>query len=190
MNIIIFGPPLAGKGTQSKRILSDFGLIHLSTGDVLRSEKEMKTELGLQASEFSNKGLLAPDQLVSKVVDKFYDKNKNSRGILFDGYPRNVSQVKHLINTLKQEGEVIHQVLFLKVDQNELLKRAEERAQLEGREDDKDSGIVINRIKEFEKFTVPAIDYIKNLGVKTLEIDGDKSIDEVHQKIKSQLEKI
>lgn len=90
MNIIIFGPPLSGKGTQSKKIVNDFGLIHLSTGDALRAEKDKKTELGIKAAEYSSKGLLAPDSLVAQVVESFYHTNKSEKGILFDGYPRNI----------------------------------------------------------------------------------------------------
>ncbi|WP_452597787.1 adenylate kinase family protein [Pontimicrobium sp. MEBiC01747] len=187
MNVIIFGPPLAGKGTQSKRIIKDFGLTHLSTGDVLRAEKEAKTELGIKASEYSSKGLLAPDDLVAKIVEKFYHNHKLDKGILFDGYPRNIEQAKHLINVIEKDGGVLDKIVFLKVPKEELLKRAIIRAKEENRKDDKDSNIVMTRINEFENSTIPAVNYIKNKGIKTIELDGNKSIDEIYQIIKREL---
>lgn len=187
MNVIIFGPPLAGKGTQSKRIIKDFGLTHLSTGDVLRAEKEAKTELGIKASEYSSKGLLAPDDLVAKIVEKFYHNHKLDKGILFDGYPRNTEQAKHLLNVIKEDGGVLDKIIVLKVVKDELLKRAVIRAKEENRKDDKDSNIVLTRINEFEDSTIPAVNYIKDTGVKTIEVDGNKSIDEIYKIIKKEL---
>lgn len=187
MNIIIFGPPLAGKGTQSKQIIKDFGLTHLSTGDVLRAEKEARTELGIKASEYSSKGLLAPDGLVAKVVEKFYHNHKLDKGILFDGYPRNEEQAKHLLSVITKDGGAIDKIIFLKVAKEELLKRAVKRAQEENRKDDKDSNIVMTRINEFENSTIPAVNYIKSKGVVIIEIDGNQSIDAIYQVIKREL---
>ena len=187
MNIIIFGPPLAGKGTQSKQIINDFGLTHLSTGDVLRAEKARKTELGVKAAEYSSKGLLAPDDLVAQIVESFYHAHKSEKGILFDGYPRNMEQTKHLLNVIENDGSRIDQIIFLQVPQEELLKRAEKRANEENRKDDKDSAIVLTRIDEFGNSTIPAIDYIKQSGIATLEIDGNQSIDTIYEVIKQEL---
>ena len=187
MNIIIFGPPLAGKGTQSKRIIEDFGLTHLSTGDALRVEKSQKTELGIKASEYSSKGLLAPDDLVAKIVEKFYHNNKSSKGILFDGYPRNIKQAQHLINVIDGDGSKIDKIIFLKVPKEELLKRAIKRAEEENRTDDKDSEIVKTRINEFANSTIPAIKFIKQTGIETIEIDGNQSIQNIYETIKSGL---
>lgn len=184
MNIIIFGPPLAGKGTQSKKIISEFGLTHLSTGDALRAEKERKTELGLKASEYSSKGILAPDELVAQIVEKFYHNNKSKNGILFDGYPRNVFQAKHILNVVEKDGGKIDKIIFLKVPKEELLKRAVIRAKEENRTDDKDSDIVLTRIDEFINSTIPAVNHIKDSGIKTLEIDGSQSIDTIFDSIK------
>ncbi len=187
MNIIIFGPPLAGKGTQSKQIIKDFRLTHLSTGDALRAEKEAKTELGLKASEYSSKGLLAPDDLVAKVVERFYHNHKLDKGILFDGYPRNIEQAKHLIDVIEKDGGVLDKIIFLKVPKDELLKRAVKRAKEENRKDDKDSDIVLTRINEFENSTIPAVNYIKGKEVKTIEIDGNQAIDIIYKIIKKEL---
>lgn len=188
MNIIIFGPPLAGKGTQSKRIINDFGLTHLSTGDALREEKALQSELGIKASEYSSKGLLAPDDLVAQIVEKFYHNNKSHKGILFDGYPRNIEQAKHLLNVIENDGSKIEKIIFLKVPEEELLKRAIKRVEEENRTDDRDSEIVKTRIHEFGNATIPAIDFIKEYGIKTIEINGNQSIDQIHETIKSELE--
>ncbi len=187
MNIIIFGPPLAGKGTQCKRIINDFGITHLSTGDALRAEKANGTELGKQASEYSSKGLLAPDELVAKVVENFYQNHKSDQGILFDGYPRNSYQANHLLNVLESEGAKIDLVIFLKVAKEELLKRAKKRAEEENRADDKDSSIVLRRINEFENSTIPAMNWMKEQEIRTLEIDGNQSIDQIYSMIKESI---
>lgn len=189
MNIIIFGPPLAGKGTQSKRILEAFELKHLSTGDALRAEKAKGSDLGLKAAEYSKKGQLAPDELVSKVVEKFYQDNRSESGILFDGYPRNTEQAKHLISVVQKANDKIDKVIYLKVDNAELLKRAKKRAIEENREDDKDSDIVINRIQEFSNSTIPAINWIAEMGIVTVEIDGNNDIETITNSIISSLKK-
>ncbi|MDG4945722.1 nucleoside monophosphate kinase [Weeksellaceae bacterium KMM 9713] len=188
MNIVIFGPPLAGKGTQCKRIINDFELTHLSTGDVLRDEQAQKTELGIKASEYSNKGLLAPDELVAQIVEKFYHSNKLNKGILFDGYPRNTEQAKHLINVIEKDKSKIDRIIYLKVPKEELLNRAIKRAKEENRTDDKDSKIVQTRINEFENLTIPAIKFMNNLGIETIEIDGSLPIEDIYKTIKSGLE--
>ncbi|MFL0078534.1 adenylate kinase family protein [Tenacibaculum maritimum] len=187
MNIIIFGPPLSGKGTQSKKIMQDFAIPHLSTGAILRIEKAKKTALGISAAGYSEKGLLVPDNIVSKIVESCYQDNKGQRGFLFDGYPRNIEQAKHLINVLQKEDALINLIIYLKVPKEVLLERALIRGREQNREDDKDSDIVIKRINEFSQFTIPAIGYIKETGVKVLEIDGTQSIEEIYAKINLEL---
>ncbi|GGG14696.1 adenylate kinase [Dokdonia pacifica] len=187
MNVIIFGPPLAGKGTQSKKIIQDFGLTHLSTGDVLRAEKAQKTELGIKAAEYSSKGLLVPDHLTAQIVERFYHNHKNEKGILFDGYPRNTIQAEHLLQVIAEGGETIDKVIFLKVPKEELLKRAIKRAEAENRADDKDSSIVLTRIDEFQNGTIPAIQHIRASGTTVVEIDGNQSIDAIYKTINTHL---
>ena len=184
MNVITFGPPLAGKGTQSKRIIQDFGLTHLSTGDALRAEKAEQTALGIKAAAYSSKGLLAPDNLVSQIVEKFYHTHN---GILFDGYPRNIAQAEHLLNVISKSGDSIDHVIFLKVAKEALLQRAVKRAEAENRADDKDSAIVLKRIDEFQDATIPAIQHIKASGIDLIEIDGNQSIDEIYNIIHNNL---
>ncbi|TPN86713.1 adenylate kinase family protein [Aquimarina algicola] len=187
MNIIIFGPPLAGKGTQSKQIIRDFDLIHLSTGDVLREEKARKTELGIKASKYSDKGLLAPDSLVAQIVENFYHGHKSEKGILFDGYPRNIEQAKHLLNVVKKDNASFDYIIFLKVSKQELLRRAVKRAEEENRKDDKNSDVVIKRINEFSSSTIPAIDYMNQSGINLIEIDGNQPIKDIYEVIYNKL---
>ncbi len=189
MNIIIFGPPLAGKGTQSKKTVAEFGLTHLSTGDVLRAEKQKKTELGIKASEYSSKGLLVPDYLVAKIVTQFYYDHKSDKGILFDGYPRNIEQAKHLLDVIKKNNDSINKVIFLNVPKDKLFNRAIKRAKEENRKDDSDNNIVLTRINEFENTTVPAINFIKDLGIKTITINGNQDINDIYNIIKDELRK-
>ena len=153
----------------------------------MRAEKEAKTELGLKASDYSSKGLLAPDNLVAKVVERFYHNHKLDKGILFDGYPRNIEQAKHLIEVIEKDGGILDKIVFLKVPKEELLKRAVIRAKEENRKDDKDSDIVLTRINEFENSTIPAVNYIKGKGVRTLEVEGNQSIDSIYEIIKKEL---
>ncbi|KAB1159284.1 adenylate kinase [Tenacibaculum aiptasiae] len=190
MNIIIFGPPLAGKGTQSKNIITNFGLTHLSTGDVLRAEKSQETDLGLKASEYSNKGLLVPDELVMKILEKVYTQSDNKKNFLFDGYPRNVIQAEHLINILEKDNNTIDFVIYLKVPKEVLLERAKIRAKEENRKDDADQNTVLTRIDEFITQTVPAIDYIKGKNIPTLDIDGNQSIEIISQTIYQNLKSL
>ena len=187
MNIIIFGPPLAGKGTQSKRIIEDYKLTHLSTGDALRAEQEEGTVLGMEAAEYSQKGLLAPDHLVDKIVERFYHNHKSGNGFLFDGYPRNTEQAKYLLNVLETDGNAIDRLILLKVPHEELLKRAQKRAMQENRKDDKDSDIVLTRINEFMRFTLPAVEHMKSTGIQLIEIDGTGPIDETYLTISNAL---
>lgn len=188
MNILIIGAPLSGKGTQSKKIIEEFGLTHLSTGDILREEKANGSDLGIQVAEFSEKGLLAPDELVSQVVEKFYHSNKKSgRGILYDGYPRSISQANHLIELLRNDSSSIDLVIYLKVPEEDLLKRAIIRAEAEGRVDDKDSDIVLNRIKQFRVSTFSVIEFVKNENILTLEVNGSLNVDEIYEVISSNI---
>jgi adenylate kinase len=190
MNILIIGAPLSGKGTQSKKIIEEFGITHLSTGDILREEKSKGTDLGIQVAEFSEKGLLAPDELVSLVVEKFYNENKLGKGLLYDGYPRSVSQANHLLSLLKEDGNSIDLVIYLKVPEEELMKRAIIRAEAEGRVDDSNSDIVLNRIKQFRVSTFSTIEYLKSEGILTFEINGSLTPDEIYKVISNNLKSI
>ena len=122
-NLILFGPPGSGKGTQSDKLVEKYGLIHLSTGNLLRQEIKDKTPLGLEAKSFIDKGQLVPDEVVIGMVDSYFDLHKEAKGFLFDGYPRTVAQAEALDKLLELKKTGIATVLFLNVDEEELIKR-------------------------------------------------------------------
>ena len=123
VNIILFGPPGSGKGTQSANLISKFGLIHLSTGDLLRSEIEAKTPLGLEAKKLMDQGILVPDEVVIGMISAKLDANKNANGFIFDGFPRTQAQAAALDNLLKEKGTSITGMLSLDVEYDELVRR-------------------------------------------------------------------
>jgi adenylate kinase len=122
-NLVLFGPPGSGKGTQSDKIVEEYGLVHLSTGNLLRQEIKDKTPLGLEAKAFIDKGQLVPDEVVIGMVDSYFDAHKDARGFLFDGFPRTIPQAKALDKLLELKKTAITQVLMLEVDEEELIKR-------------------------------------------------------------------
>src|SRR5688572_32189280 len=135
-NLILFGPPGSGKGTQSEKIVQQFGLVHLSTGDLLRREIAEKTPLGQEASRFMEKGQLVPDEVVIGMIDSCLDKNTDAKGFLFDGFPRTVAQAEALDKLLSFKKTSITKVLALEVSEEELIKRLLKRGETSGRSDD------------------------------------------------------
>ena len=181
MNIVIFGPPGAGKGTQSKFIGKKFNLYQLSTGDLLRNEIKNKTHLGTKISSIMNSGELVSDKIVSSLIDKFISNPKYINKIIFDGYPRNLIQAKNLENLLKKYEQKISIVLKLSVSLETVKKRISERKSLEKRTDD-DKDIAIKRYKTYENSTEPVIEYYKKLNLLKV-IDGESSIDQINKEI-------
>jgi adenylate kinase len=135
-NLILFGPPGSGKGTQSEKIVEKFGLIHLSTGNLLRQEITDKTPLGLQANSFMDKGQLVPDEVVIGMIASCLDNNPEAKGFLFDGFPRTVAQAQALDNLLALKKTSISKVIALDVLEEELVKRLLKRGETSGRSDD------------------------------------------------------
>src|SRR5690349_10037410 len=123
LNLILFGPPGCGKGTQSDKLVEKYGFVHISTGELLREEIAQKTPLGLEAKSFIDKGQLVPDEVVIGMVGSSFDKHKDAQGFLFDGFPRNVAQAKALDKLLELKKTEIAKVLILEVDEEELIKR-------------------------------------------------------------------
>ena len=188
LNIILFGPPGAGKGTQAKKIKDEFNLIHLSTGDMLRSEIKQGTDLGKLAKEKIDKGELVPDETVIQMIEKQLDENSQAEGFIFDGFPRTTAQAEALDNLLEKKSTSIKTLLTLDVDRQELIDRLQKRAELEGRSDDQDVETVKNRIKVYEENTAPVMEYYKQKG-KYTSISGMGSIDEIFERIKNELKK-
>ena len=159
LNIVLFGPPGAGKGTQSTKLMDKYQLVHLSTGDLLRSEKEAGTKLGVEAKKLMDQGLLVPDEFVIGMISAKLDKEKKAKGFIFDGFPRTVAQAAALDNLLQEKNSSITMMLALEVDDNELLKRLLLRGKDSGRTDDQDESVIQSRIVEYNKKTAPLKDF-------------------------------
>jgi len=181
MNIIIFGPPGAGKGTQSKFIANKYNLYQLSTGELLRNEIKNKTELGSQISSIINSGELVSDEIVSDLIEKFISNDIYKHKIIFDGYPRNLTQAKNLHNLLKKYKQKIDIVLKLSVSLETVKKRISERQNQEKRADDNEE-IAIKRYKTYEKSSEPVIDYYKQSNLLKV-VNGETGISEINSEI-------
>jgi len=164
LNIVLFGPPGAGKGTQSEYLIKQFKLVHLSTGDLLRAEKEAGTELGLLAQEIMGRGDLVSDDIVIAMVRNKIDANNKATGFIFDGFPRTKAQAEALDQMLNSKSEPITAMLSLEVPEEELVKRLLLRGATSGRADDKDESIIRRRIHNYEKDTAPLKDYYNAQG--------------------------
>ena len=181
MNIIFFGPPGAGKGTQSKFMVEKFNLFQLSTGEFLRKEIKDNTEIGKKISSIINAGLLVSDDIVSNLIEKVISNNKYNNKIIFDGYPRSLDQAKNLDNLLKKYKQKIDIVLKLSVSLETIKKRISERQTLEKRPDDNEE-IAIKRYEMYEKSTEPVIEYYKKMNLLKV-VNGESSIDQINKEI-------
>ena len=187
-NLIIFGPPGSGKGTQSDRLVEKYGLIHLSTGNLLREEISNKTALGVAAKNFIDQGQLVPDELVVAMVDSFFDKHKDANGFLFDGYPRTVAQAQALDKLLTLKKTDIAIVLALDVTEEELVKRLLNRGKTSGRSDDTDESVIRKRFSVYTSETSPVADYYKKVR-KYKAIHGEGSVDEINAALRQAIDK-
>ncbi len=181
MNLVIFGPPGAGKGTQSKFIAAKFKMFQLSTGEFLRNEITKGTLIGKKISSVINTGALVSDKIVSDLIEKIISDKIYQNRIIFDGYPRNIIQAKNLDNLLKKYDQKIDIVLKLTVSLETIKKRISERRTLEKRPDDNEA-VAIKRYETYEKSTEPVIEYYKKLNLLKV-IDGEKSIDQINKEI-------
>ena len=177
MNIVIFGPPGAGKGTQSNYIANKFKLHQLSTGDLLRKEIKDQTKLGNEISSIINSGNLVSDQIVSDLIEKYISNPIYKSRLIFDGYPRNLNQAKNLNSLLTKRDQKIDIVLKLSVSLETIKKRISERRTLEKRPDDNEK-VAIKRYETYEKSTEPVIEYYKKLNLLKV-VDGERSIDQI-----------
>ena len=187
-NLILFGPPGSGKGTQSDKLVAKYGLVHLSTGNLLREEIAAKTPLGLQAMKFMDKGQLVPDEVVIGMVDSHFDKHKDAKGFLFDGFPRTVAQANALDKLLEIKKTGISKVLILDVDEEELIKRLLHRGKTSGRSDDADENILRSRQEVYKKETLPVAAYYSKAH-KVMHVDGMGGINEIFERLCSEVEK-
>jgi adenylate kinase len=187
-NIILFGPPGSGKGTQSERLLAKYGLKHLSTGDLLRSEIDGQTPLGLAAKSFMERGQLVPDEVVIEMISSALDNNPQANGFLFDGFPRTTAQAEALDKLLTQKNTEIAIVLALQVSVEELTKRLLNRGLTSGRMDDINEEIISARIKEYERKTAAVAEYYSKYG-KVVYIKGEGSIDQIFDALCKEIDK-
>ena len=188
MNIVIFGPPGAGKGTQSKFIVSKYNLHQLSTGDLLRYEIKNNTPIGSQISSIMNNGELVSDEIVDNLIEKVVSNNLYKNRIIFDGYPRTLSQAQNLDNLLKKYDQKINIVLKLSVSLETVKKRISERQNRENRDDDNEE-TAIKRYKTYEKSSEPVINYYKQSNLLRV-INGEATISKINSEISGLIETI
>jgi adenylate kinase len=188
LNIVLFGPPGAGKGTQSAMLIEKYKLVHFSTGDILRGEIASGTKLGLEAKALMDQGLLVPDTVVIGMIENKIDQNADSKGFIFDGFPRTVAQARALDKLLGDRGTAITVMLALEVDDEELMKRLLSRGKMSGRTDDQDPTIIENRIKEYNNKTAPLKDYYREQN-KLRVVNGVGSIDDIFNTLCSAVER-
>jgi adenylate kinase len=187
-NIILFGPPGSGKGTQSEKLISKYGLKHLSTGDILRHEIASQTALGLEAKNFMDKGQLVPDDVVIGMISSALDNNPQAKGFLFDGFPRTEAQSEALDTLLKNKQTEIGVVLALQVSEEELVKRLVNRGLTSGRTDDNNEEVIRARIIEYHKKTSAVADYYRKFD-KVVSIPGEGSVDEIFESLCAEIDK-
>ena len=188
MNLVIFGPPGAGKGTQSKFIADKFNMFQLSTGEFLRKEIKEDTLIGKKISSVINTGALVSDKIVSDLIEKVISNSKYQNKIIFDGYPRNLIQAKNLDILLKNNNQKIDMVLKLSVSLDTIKQRISERKNLENRPDD-DEETAIKRYDTYEKNSKPVIDFYKHSGLLRV-VNGERSITEINSEISALIEAI
>ncbi|HEY8960498.1 adenylate kinase [Chitinophaga sp.] len=189
VNLILFGPPGSGKGTQSANIIQKYGLIHLSTGDLLRSEIGDKTPLGLEAKKFMDQGLLVPDEVVIGMISSKLDANPDARGFIFDGFPRTTAQAEALDKLLALKKTSISTVLSLEVPEDALIKRLLNRGLTSGRSDDASEEVVKARIVEYHNKTAPVADHYAKFG-KFKKVKGDGTEEEVFELLSKELDEL
>lgn len=188
LNIVIFGPPGAGKGAQSQNIINRYELVHLSTGDLLRSQIAQGTPLGLEAKKLMDKGELVPDAVVIGMIDDKLKTTKDAKGFIFDGFPRTVAQAQALDELLQKNNTSLNGVISLEVEYDELVRRIINRGKDSGRSDDQDVSIVQNRISVYNEKTAPLIEFYKKQG-RYHAIQGMGTIDEIFCRISEQMDK-
>ena len=186
-NLILFGPPGSGKGTQSEKLINKYGLKHLSTGDLLRSEIAAKTPLGLEAKSVMEKGQLVPDEVVIGMISSALEANPQASGFLFDGFPRTEAQSEALDKLLKLNNAEINVVLALTVSEEELVKRLLNRGLTSGRSDDTNEEVIRARIEEYHNKTSVVADYYGKFD-QVVRIKGEGSVDDIFAALTSAID--
>ena len=188
-NIVLFGPPGAGKGTQADILKDTYNLIHISTGDVFRYNIKNKTELGKLAKSYMDEGDLVPDKVTIEMLKAEVNKNPNANGFIFDGFPRTKSQAKALDEFLLEKGETINGMIALEVPKKLLIERILNRGLTSGRPDDQDESKIINRFNEYQTKTAILQDYFQEQN-KYFGINGVGSIEEISERLRNVFDKL
>jgi adenylate kinase len=186
-NLILFGPPGSGKGTQSENIIATFGLQHLSTGNLLRSEIANQTSLGMEAKRLMDAGQLVPDEVVIGMVGNFIDAHPAAKGFLFDGFPRTTAQCVALDNLLKEKNSEINVVLALEVSEEELVKRLLGRGLTSGRSDDTNETIIRARIQEYHDKTTAVATYYSKFN-KVVAVTEEGTVESIYADLKKEID--
>ncbi|MBL7860174.1 MAG: adenylate kinase [Cyclobacteriaceae bacterium] len=187
INLVLFGPPGAGKGTQSEKLIQKYGFVHISTGDLFRWHTKNDTPLGKRVKEIMNSGALVPDEITIAMLKEELDKNPQAKGFLFDGFPRTVPQAEALDAFMKANGTAIHHVIALEVTEEELRTRIAKRRTIENRADDEEEKLN-KRITEYFTKTIHVLPYYKNLG-RLNSVHGIGNIDDIFINICTLLDK-
>ena len=187
INLIIFGPPGSGKGTQAQKIVELFDLTHISTGDLFRYEIGNDTPLGMKAKEYINKGELVPDEVTIGMLENRLNQSNNPNGYIFDGVPRTIAQAEAVNQIMTDRGTEITHLIALDVPDDEIVKRLLERGKTSNRPDDQSEEIIRRRIVEYNAKTSPVFNFYAESGLSN-KIDGVGSLDEIFARIKDCLE--
>jgi len=182
INIVLFGPPGSGKGTQAVKMSEKYELLHISTGDLFRNAIKNETEMGLKAKAFIEKGDLVPDEVTIGMMNAVIDENPEVKGIIFDGFPRTVTQAEALDVFLNAKDKPISKMIALEVTEEELIKRLLNRGKDSGRADDKDVAIIKNRIDVYNEKTLPVASFYDKQN-KLVNLKGEGTIDEIFSRI-------
>ncbi|MDF1698994.1 MAG: adenylate kinase [Saprospiraceae bacterium] len=189
LNLILFGPPGSGKGTQAENLVNHYGLTHISTGDLFRFEMGNDTPLGLKAKEYISKGELVPDEVTIGMLQNKVNSTPEAKGFIFDGFPRTIAQAEALDVFLNEKETTIHILVALDVDDDEIVKRLLNRGLTSGRADDNDEDIIRNRIKVYNAETAQVFDYYGKVD-KSVKVEGVGSIEEIFNRLKTEIDKV
>ncbi|MBY5957700.1 adenylate kinase [Membranicola marinus] len=189
INLILFGPPGSGKGTQAKKLAEKYNVLHISTGDLFRKEIGDESELGQLAMEYINKGELVPDRVTIDMLRAALERHGSTFGVIYDGFPRTVDQARALDVLLEEEDDEIDLLISLQVDDEEIIERILERGKTDGRADDQDESIIRDRIAVYKKETQPVYAYYDAMD-KSMTINGTGSIEDVFNRLTETIDQV
>lgn len=189
LNIVLFGAPGAGKGTQAEMLLKKYDLVHLSTGDMLRGEIARGSERGKVVQQLIDRGQFAPDRMVVEMVEEKIQRHKSAQGFIFDGFPRTIPQAEMLDRMLSENGLHIHTMMALDAPEDELVQRLLSRGKVSGRTDDQNEGVIRDRIVVYNEKTAPLIDYYQQQGKHT-SVKGVGGVEEIFDRLCATIDKI